>query len=179
MRTHFRAVRQRRQHFAAFRRAERAQRRFIRTDNPLDRATELLGLAECEDVMAATAAAFPGSDEPDTDGHTLPETHRLSARVLRLVADTELDLAAGLAWIGDHDDQLHTLAEAELTKLAQLRALTARARAVIDLYNAVVDQVGGQAGETLANIASCYCRAAGLATDQSQALLGRPQGTTR
>ncbi|MGH3682064.1 MAG: hypothetical protein ACRDT2_17650 [Natronosporangium sp.] len=172
MRDFFRSVRQRRRHFAAFRRAERAQRRLSRSTNPHARAAALLELSDCEYVMSATASAFAGAGEPDDDGYDLPVSHVMSGRLLRLLAATELALEAGQGWVVDEDDPLHRLAGGELQALTRIRPVADRAKAVIDLCSSVVGYAGGQAAETLATIAACYCDAAGLDGDQARALLG-------
>jgi hypothetical protein len=174
-----RRFRARRHHHRAHRRASQIVDQLAAADSPRRRADALVAWAHQEQQLADTSWAFADAAELDTDGVTLGESHLRAARVLRIVAGTEMDLIAGRSLTGVNDE-LEVPAHALLRRLTRERDLSARTQLVIALYDALVDHVGGQAAEVLGTVAYCYAHAAGLTHDQTQALLSpRPQPLLR
>lgn len=169
-------------YFAQHRPASKAARALCRGRDAAARAELLDALAGCERRMAEMHEAAFGPDPIEWEGgRDLAESLEYSADLVGLLADTERAAAAGPDAVGlrlaasgqlltlatcwglapDQVDALDSAADEVMWQLVTITDPQRRARLVLDLYDLVVDTVGGQAAETLAGLAGCYLEAAG------------------
>jgi hypothetical protein len=169
-------------YFAQHRPAVRAARALCRERDAAARAELLDALAGCERRMADVHPAAFGPDPIEWEGgRDLAESLEFSADLAGLLADTERAAAAGPGaaqlrlYASGHlltlatcwgleppqVDALDLAADEVMWQLVTVTDPQRRAWLVLDLYDLVVDTVGGQAAETLAGLAGCYLEAAG------------------
>jgi hypothetical protein len=157
------------QYFKASRKAASMWRLLHRRSNsPLAREGILAELANLADRMAVSSWTWD-NDRTDSDGFTPHEWMTAEARLLRMVMNTEMALARGgltygqrldwepsLAGLMGTDDRVTDV----LWRLSNEPDPAGRGDLVDQLYEAVVDHVGGQAAEVLVAVAACYRKAA-------------------
>jgi hypothetical protein len=151
-------------YYALDKRAGKLSARLAREDDPATRAALLDELAVCEQDMADLHMEAFG---PDPIGHEggrdLSESLASSARLIRLLAGAEHELAGTPALTKFFEDFADdwTVTQAAITeKLCDERDRDKRADLIDQLYDAVVDEVGGQAAEVLVSLALCEREAA-------------------
>lgn len=146
----FEVTSEQREYFAVEKPASKLQRRLSRTWLPAERADACQQLADIERRLADMHPIAFGPDPiPDEGGRDLAEAHLSSARLLRLVAEAELARASARPrrWTGPAE--LETAGAPALNRIAD-PGDSDRRGALDELYDAVVDEVGGQAAETIA-----------------------------
>jgi hypothetical protein len=143
--------------------AGKTQRRFARPGDPADRA-ELLGdLAVLEQEMADTHRATFGPDPIEwEDGRDLAESLDNSAKLIWIV-EGALRESAGAVLILFREQVRRMPPEQQAAVRALIAAPGYAERADIldgSMYEAFVDEVGGQAAEVLVSLAWCERKAA-------------------
>lgn len=152
----------RHRYYAADRAASRVLNVLAHTADPTVRAETLHALARWEDTLAEHADAFSDADTHHGQGYTLAESHRAAARLVRLVADTELTLAQGEPRHRTRSDPLTRDPKVTpvLGGLGREHHPSTRAVLLLALHTIVAAEVGTQAAEVLQALAAAYYRLA-------------------
>lgn len=165
----------RRRHWVLADEYRQAQSNFM-DDDPDIRHDALMEMAECEDLMAGMQWSLVGANDQDADGFTREQSHRSSALLLAMVADTE-----AYPWYPmrrsdlDDDPALFDV----LTALSVAPNPYQKAELTLALYDLVVGRVGGQAAEVLTtSVAYCYFRLSGMDDQEARWRTG-PHAPTR
>lgn len=142
----------RRDFFTADRAAARLLRRLSKTATSTARARLFTELAEVLDVMADKSVVWD-NDRTDSDGFTPAEWITSEARLMRIMAITEHDPDTRVV---DALEANNPLVRNVVNSLTTCSHMGDRAKFVGELYDAVVEQVGGQAAEILDNVECAY-----------------------
>lgn len=137
-------------YFDAQKRAYRLQGELTRPHSGVARAVLIGQLADVQRQMADVYPAAFGPDPiPDEGGRDMAESERLAGVLLALVADAEYAAVSGGQRMITYSE-LERHAGPVLDRIAATGDPEERGRMLDDLYDAVVDVVGGQAAETIA-----------------------------
>ncbi|MEU7802715.1 hypothetical protein AB0B10_25985 [Micromonospora arborensis] len=137
-------------YFNADRHAQRVRAELTRPMSGIARAGLIGQRASLEEQMARH---YPAAFSPDTipceDDRDMAESRQLAAVLLHLVADAEYAASVGGPRLLT-SSELEPYAGPVLDRMASTRDPEERGQLLTDLYDAVVDVVGGQAAEAIA-----------------------------